>query len=62
MDRKYIFNLFKLEKGRSQTALVAGANSISFANVETSDRKSRSAALNGCINLMKSAMVIFDKL
>ena len=31
-DRKYVFNLFKLEKERSQTALVAGANSISFVN------------------------------
>ena len=33
VDRKYVFNLFSLEKERSQTALVAGANSISFVNV-----------------------------
>ena len=38
-DRKYVFNLFKLEKERSQTALVAGADSINFVNVATSDRK-----------------------
>ena len=35
VDRKYVFNLIKLEQGRSQTALVAGANSISFVNVAT---------------------------
>ena len=35
VDRKYVFNLSKLEKERSQTALVAGANSISFVNVAT---------------------------
>ena len=33
VDRKYVFNLFIPEKERSQTALVAGANSISFVNV-----------------------------
>ena len=32
-DRKYVFNLIRLE--RSQTALVAGANSIIFVNVAT---------------------------
>ena len=35
VDRKYIFNLINLEQERSQTALVAGANSISFVNVVT---------------------------
>ena len=35
VDRKYVFNLIKLEQERSQTALVAGANSISFVNVAT---------------------------
>ena len=35
VDRKYIFNLINLEQERSQTALVAGANSISFVNVAT---------------------------
>ena len=35
VDRKYVFNLIKLEQQRSQTALVAGANSISFVNVAT---------------------------
>ena len=35
VDRKYVFNPIKLEQGRSQTALVAGANSISFVNVAT---------------------------
>ena len=55
VDRKYIFNLFKL-------ALVASANSISFVNVATSDRKWRLAALNDCTNLMKSAMVMFGRL
>ena len=35
VDRKYVFNLTKLEQERSQTALVAGANSISFVNVAT---------------------------
>ena len=30
VDRMYVFNLFKLGKDRSQTALVAGANSISL--------------------------------
>ena len=30
VDRMYLFNLFKLGKDRSQTALVAGANSISL--------------------------------
>ena len=35
VDRKYVFNLIKLEQERSLTALVAGANSISFANVAT---------------------------
>ena len=34
-DRKYVFNLFKLPKERSQTALVAGVNCISFVNVAT---------------------------
>ena len=33
VDRKYVFNLIKLEQERSQTALVTGANSISFINV-----------------------------
>ena len=33
MDRNYVFNLIKLEQERSQTALVAGANSINFVNV-----------------------------
>ena len=33
VDRKYVFNLIKLEQERSQTALVAGTNSISFVNV-----------------------------
>ena len=62
VNRKYVFNLFKLEKDRSQTTLVAGALSISFVNVATSDRKWCSAALNDCINLMKSAMVMFGRL
>ena len=35
VDRKYVFNLIKLEQERSQTALVAGANSIRFVNVAT---------------------------
>ena len=35
VDRKYVFNLIKLEQERSQTALVAGVNSISFVNVAT---------------------------
>ena len=35
VDRKYVFSLIKLEQERSQTALVAGANSISFVNVAT---------------------------
>ena len=35
VDRKYVFNLINLEQERSQTALVAGANSISFVNVAT---------------------------
>ena len=35
VDRKYVFNLIKLEQERSQTALVAGANSISLVNVAT---------------------------
>ena len=35
VDRKYVFNLIKLEQERSQTALVAGTNSISFVNVAT---------------------------
>ena len=35
MDRKYVFDLIKLEQECSQTALVAGANSISFVNVAT---------------------------
>ena len=35
VDRKYDFNLIKLEQERSQTALVAGANSIGFVNVAT---------------------------
>ena len=35
VDRKYVFNLIKLEQERSQTTLVAGANSISFVNVAT---------------------------
>ena len=35
VDRKYVFNLIKLEQERSQTALVTGANSISFVNVAT---------------------------
>ena len=62
VDHKYVFNLFKLEKERSQTTLVASANSISFVNVATSDRKWRLAALNDCTNLMKSAMVMFGRL
>ena len=33
VDRKYVFNLIRLEQERSQTALVTGANSISFINV-----------------------------
>ena len=35
VDRKFVFNLTKLEQERSQTALVAGVNSISFVNVAT---------------------------
>ena len=35
VNRKYVFNLIKLEQERSQTALVTGANSISFVNVTT---------------------------
>ena len=35
VNRKYVFNLINLEQERSQTALVAGANSISFVNVAT---------------------------
>ena len=35
VDRKYVFNLIRLEQERSQTALVTGANSISFVNVAT---------------------------
>ena len=35
VDHKYVFNLIKLEQERSQTALVAGVNSISFVNVAT---------------------------
>ena len=35
VDRKYVFNLIKLEQERSQTALVTGANSISFVNMAT---------------------------
>ena len=35
VDRKYVFNLIKLEQELSQTALVAGVNSISFVNVAT---------------------------
>ena len=62
VDQKYVFNLFKLEKQRSQTALVAGANGTSFVNVATFDKKWRSAAHNNCINLMKSAMVMFGRL
>ena len=34
-DRKYVFNLIKLEQELSQTTLVTGANSISFVNVAT---------------------------
>ena len=56
-DRKYVFNLFKLEKERSQTALVAGANSISFVNVATSDRKWLSAALNDYINWQETKLI-----
>ena len=62
VDRTYVFNPFKLEKERSQTALVADANSISFVNVANSDRKWRSAALNDCTNLIKSVMVMFGRL
>ena len=39
VDRKYVFNFFKLDKERSQTTLVPRANSISFVNVATSERK-----------------------
>ena len=35
VDRKYVFNLIKLEQDRSQTALVTGVNNISFVNVAT---------------------------
>ena len=35
VERKYVFNLIKLEQERSQTALVAGANSIGFVNMAT---------------------------
>ena len=35
VDRKYVFNLIELEQELSQTALVTGANSISFVNVAT---------------------------
>ena len=55
VGRKYVFILFKL-------ALVASASSISFVNVATSDRKWPLEALNDCINLMKSAMVMFGRL
>ena len=34
-DRKYVFNLIKLEQELSQTTLVTGANSISFVNMAT---------------------------
>ena len=35
VDRKYVFNLIKLEQELSQSALVTGANSINFVNVAT---------------------------
>ena len=35
VDRKYVFNLIKLEQELSKTAFFAGANSISFVNVAT---------------------------
>ena len=35
VNRKYVFNLIKLEQERSLTALVTDANSISFVNVAT---------------------------
>ena len=35
VDRKYVFNLIKLEQERWQTALVTGAKCVSFVNVAT---------------------------
>ena len=35
VDRKYVFNLIKLEQELSQNASVADANSISFVNAAT---------------------------
>ena len=50
VDRKYVFNVIKLEQERSQTALVAGVNSISFVNVATVFIKMFETNMQGCSN------------
>ena len=48
VDRKYVFNLIKLEQELSKTAFFAGANSISFVNVATVFIKMFDTNVQGC--------------
>ena len=58
VDRKYVFNPIKLEQERSQTALVAGVNGISFVNVATAFIKIFETNIQGRSNTKKFTKVL----
>ena len=58
VDRKHVFSLIKLEQERSQTALVTGANIISFINVATVFIKTFETIMQGCGNTKNFTKVL----
>ena len=58
VDRKYVFHLIKLEQERSQTALVAGTNSISFVNMATAFIKMFETNMQGRSNTKSFTKVL----